>query len=430
MLVRAVLGAFGLLVFSACANEALDTDDEPTGALTSEAVVSGIPASTDFAFAPDGRIFIAEKEGAVRIVEQGAVLPTPFLELTVNTANDRGLIGLTLDPDFESNGYAYLYYTHEHANDLDEAAEIGPRTGQILRVRADGNVAEPGSEHVLIGSIASTPSAPSCEDFPPGADCLPADGLGHQGGQLRFSSDGKLYIATGDAALFLEPPPNQLEMEARAQDLDSLAGKLLRVEPDGSAPPDNPFFTGEPTENRSKVWAYGLRNPFRFGLQPGSDLPFIADVGSDFWEEINIANGGENFGWPCYEGREMQPEKSASDFCQDVYATDATTNVPPVYSYEVGSGAAIIGGVFYEGTEYPSDFEGAFFFGDWVHGTVSALKVGANNDPAPDGVVTVLEDAGQPVAFETGPEGNVYYLTLDLATGLSEIRRIVGENEG
>jgi glucose/arabinose dehydrogenase len=247
------------------------------------------------------------------------------------------------------------------------------------------------------------------------------DGFAHFGGGLRFGLDGSLFLSTGDASHFTIAPN---DLRVPVQDLDSLAGKLLRIQPDdGTAPDDNPFFNGDPTANRSKVWAYGLRNPFRFAIQPGTGTPFIADVGSDFWEEIDAATAGANFGWPCYEGALPHPEQISLPACQEIFASRSEL-VPPVYAYGVSPGAAIIGGVFYEGGDYPPEFDGAYFFGDWVRGTAIALQVDGEGLLVPGSVQTVLADAGQPIDFELGPEGDVYYLALDLEAGTGEIRRL------
>jgi len=395
------------------------TATTPTG-FVSEIAYAGLPQATDFAFAPDGRTFVATKAGAVRIIKDGALLPTPFTTLPVNDIWDRGLIGLALDPDFATNGYVYLYFTYEN----NASAPWGPKTGRLVRVTASGDVAAPGSETVLLGSVAGDATRPSCQDFAPGADCIPADGLSHNGGGLRFASDGTLFMATGDAAFFAFGP-EQPDLMSRSQNLDSLAGKILRVNRDGSAPADNPFFTGDPVANRSKVWAYGLRNPFRFGLQPGTDLPFIGDVGSFLWEEINVGYAGANFGWPCYEGGGPHLVYSKLQFCQDLFTGGATV-AHPVYAYPNAYlvGATVIGGVFFQGAAYPPEFQNAYFFGDWVAQSISSLRVDPNNELIPASVTTVLSDAGGPVDFELGPDGDLYYLTLDADAGSSALRRL------
>jgi glucose/arabinose dehydrogenase len=383
---------------------------------SSEPVVTGLAQPMDFAIAPDGRMLVATKEGAVRVVRDGVLLETPLVKVEVNTLGDRGLTAIALDPEFEENGYVYLYYTLDN----DPAKPNGPKTGRLARFTADGDVAIPDSEVVLMGKDAGAPSAPSCQDLPAGADCLPMDGFAHFGGGLRFGEDGTLFLSTGDASQFTLDPD---ALRIRAQDLDSLAGKILRINPDGSAPSDNPFYDDDGSSNRSKVWAYGLRNPYRFAIQPGTGLPFIGDVGSDYWDEIDVATAGANFGWPCFEGAEEQPEQSQTSDCQEVLGSGAEfTN--PLYAYPIDSGAAVIGGTFDEGEAYPPEFVGALFFGDWSRGTIDVLRADGEHELVEGSVHVVLSNGGKPVDVELGPDGLVYYLTLDDTTGLGDLRRL------
>jgi glucose/arabinose dehydrogenase len=374
---------------------------EPTG-FGWEAVVDGLRDPTDFAVAPDGRIFIAERRGAVRVVRDGKLLGEPFIQLAVNAFHERGLLAIALSPSFERDGFLYLYYVAE--GDPDDPR--GPKTAQLLRVTAGGDVARPGSEFVVLGSVQGEPGRPSCEDFAAGADCIPADGLSHNGGGLAFASDGTLFVSIGDAEQFWP-----------AQDLESYSGKLLRINPNGTAPSDNPFFTSDATDVRSKVWASGLRNPFRLAVQPGTDIPFVGDVGT-FFEEIDRGAPGANYGWPCFSADRSATRSSR---CEALVETHAL----PLYSYlREEPGAAIIAGVFYEGRAYPQAYGGALFFGDYIHGTISALDVNADELA----VAEVLASAGTPVAFDIGPEGDVYYLSI--ADGELRRLRYVGLGKG
>ncbi len=409
-----------LLILGACggANDDLDPGDSGANAATilvagfeDVLVVAGLDQATNFAFAPDGRIFVEGQDGRVQIVKDGVLLPTPFVELPANTSVQRGAFGLALDPDFEANGYVYLFFTYEH----DAADPEGPKTGRLIRLTADGDVAAPGSEVVLLGSVGGDRSRPSCDDFPGGSDCLPADGCCHVGGGLQFASDGTLFVSTGDGA-------DIVEQRFRTQDLDSLAGKMLRINPDGSAPADNPYFTGDPAANRSKVWAYGLREPFRFSLQPGTDLPFIGDVGSLFWEEINVAYPGVNFGWPCYEGQGRLYGSEQLPFCEAFFLEGPSAVAPPLHTYPT-SYHAVVGGDF--ALTYPAPYTGAFFFGDWARLSISYLTLDDDNN-----LIDVQEfatGAGGPVAIKTGPNGEIYYL----AWNTGELRHIrwAGDND-
>lgn len=366
---------------------------QPTG-FARQTVVGGFTRATDFAVAPDGRIFIAQQNGSVLVYKNGALLDEPFLELPVNRYHERGLLAIALSPTFAQDGYVYLYYVAA-GNPNDPR---GPKTAQLLRVTADGDVAQGSGARVLLGGVLGDAARPSCSDFPAGSDCIPADGFSHNGGGLGFTSDGKILLSIGDAEQFWP-----------AQDLDSLSGKVVRLNANGAAPPDNPFFTGDANTVRSKIWAYGFRNPFRLAVQPGSDLPYVGDVGSR-WDEIDVAERGANYGWPCYSNMEREGDAQR---CAALFRDAA--NTLPLFTYQRQEpGSAIISGVFHAGDGYPAAFANAFFFGDYMLGTISALRP-AGGDPMP-----VLADAGSPVAFDIGPEGDVYYLSI--AEG--ELRRL------
>ncbi|MCH8066121.1 MAG: PQQ-dependent sugar dehydrogenase [Chloroflexi bacterium] len=391
-----------------------------SGHFASELLVGNIPAPTDFAFAPDGRIFVATLAGDVLIVKNGMLLPQPFISISVNNWYERGLIGLALDPNFDTTPNVYLYYTYEsNPDDLE-----GLKTGRLIRVTADGDIALPKSEIVLLGSEVGSSARPACGHLPSGSDCIPADGPSHLGGALGFAPDGNLFLATGDAAFGTVNPE---ELMPRAQDLASLAGKLLRLDVDGNGLEDNPFYTGDPTANRSKVWAYGLRQPFRMAIQPETGLPFIGDVGSEYWDEIDVGASGRNFGWPCFEGEFPHPENRELVFCHDFYS-NANAPAQPMYSYSVPPAAAVIAGVFYEGGNYPEDLIGSLFFGDWARRSISVLKVDAEGELVANSVKGLISEAGAPVDLELGPEGDVYYLSFQGAgfreSETGEIRRI------
>ena len=367
-------------------------------------VVGGLNLPTSIAFAPDGRIFVAEKQGAVKIVKNGAVLATPFLQLAdVSDYGDRGLIGIALDPDFAANGWVYVSYTYEN----DPANYEGPKTGRIARVKAVGDTADMGTMEVLVGTVGGTPQAPSCTDYPAGADCIPSDEGSHSMGGLRFGPDGMLYATLGDGSSFEFPDP----LSERAQDIDSLAGKMLRLNSDGAAPSDNPFYNGDPTSNRSKVWSYGLRNAFRFSFHPNTGLPYLGDVGWFTAEEINKGQAGSNFGWPCREGYGAAPG----------YDCVAPNYVDPWYAYahdpNTGAGS-VTAGVFYQGSSYPAEYQGDYIFGDFAINFLKRIRVDAA------GSIIAVEDfmanPGGPVEIMLGPDENIYYLAIYSG----ELRRI------
>ncbi|MGZ8848632.1 MAG: PQQ-dependent sugar dehydrogenase, partial [Pyrinomonadaceae bacterium] len=183
--------------------------------------------------APDGRLFVCLQGGSLRVIKNGALLPTPFLSLTVNSSGERGLLGIAFDPSFATNNYLYLYYTVASA----------PIHNRVSRFTADGDVVVAGSEVPIL-------------------DLETLSASNHNGGAIHFGPDGKLYVAVGENAV----PSN-------AQTLNNRLGKMLRINPDGSIPSDNPFFNTAPGDNRS-IWALGLRNPFTFAFQPGTGRVF------------------------------------------------------------------------------------------------------------------------------------------------------------
>lgn len=378
---------------------------------TTEVVVAGLNTPTTFAFAPDGRIFIAEKGGTVRIVKNGVLLPTPFATMpSVNTRGDRGLIGLALDPDFDENGWVYLSYTHENSPDNVS----GPKTGRIVRVRAQGapgqwdDVADMSTYQILVGTVAGSPENPSCSDFVITADCIRSDSISHSVGGLRFGPDGKLYATLGDGASFSIVDPNAYD----ALDPDALAGKILRINTDGTAPSDNPFYTGNPNDNRSKVWALGLRNSFRFDFRPKNGSLYFGDVGWGSWEEINVGVAGGNYGWPCREGN--HPETG--------YACEVPDRIDPIYEYSHNGGAAAVTGGAFAGNAYPEPYRGSYFFGDFHKNDLYRMEV---NDADETVSVEVWDaNAGGPVAILQGPDGSIYYVAIFT----NELRKITYDN--
>jgi glucose/arabinose dehydrogenase len=240
------------------------------------------------------------------------LLLTPFLTLAqVDSSAEGGLLGLAFDPQFNTNGHFYVYYTK--AGD--------PSTNQVSRFTvstANPDIADPSSELVIL------------EGIPSGRD--------HNGGQMQFGPDGKLYVAIGDADVEEENP-------SIAQSLKTLTGKILRINADGSVPADNPF-VGTP-DARGEIWAYGLRNPFTGDIEPVTGRMYINDVGSNSWEEINLGVAGANYGWPECEGE-----------CENPDFED------PIHTYSQRTGCAITGGAFYRGTQFPEEYQGNYFFAD------------------------------------------------------------------
>ena len=259
------------------------------------AVIAGnLIQPTAMAIAPDGRLFICQQTGALRVVKNGQLLAAPFVTVAVDPSGERGLLGVALDPMFAVNHYVYIYYT----------TTTTPRRNRVSRFTANGDVALAGSEVVLLELNALSGAT------------------NHNGGALNFGPDGYLYVAVGDNA-----------SGSNAQSLSNLLGKILRIADDGSIPADNPFFSIASGVNRA-IWALGLRNPFTFTFQPGTGLMYINDVGQNTFEEINEGAAGANYGWPLSEG-----------------PTSTSGQTGPLYWYGHGSGpqlgCAITGGAFY-----------------------------------------------------------------------------------
>jgi glucose/arabinose dehydrogenase len=361
------------------------------------------------AFAPDGRMFIWQENGIVRIYKNGSLLTAPFLNIQshVNTVNDRGLLGFALDPNFSTNGYVYLAYTYEPNGNPNDTS---PKTNRLTRMQVDPanpNVVLPNSEIVLLGSIGTAP----CSNYPDGADCIGSDSDSHSAGMIRFAPDGKMFVSFGDGASYDYAD----RLALRAQNLNRYEGKLLRLNRDGTAPSDNPFYDGR-NSVRSKIYSYGLRNPYRFALHPTTGEPYIGDVGWNNWEEQNRGRGA-NFGWACFEGNDPQPQYQAN-FSRECGSISAASVTKPFYTYSRTDGAAAIGGAFYTGVQYPTQYRNNYFFADYVGDWIRRMTFDSNGN-----VVSVQNFAtglNGLVMLEMGPDGALYYVSL--ATG--EIRRI------
>ncbi len=395
------------------APQAVFAQNLPTGFYV-ENPASGATFDTPvaFAFAPDGRIFVAEKSGLVYIIENGAKLGTPFIDLRwdVLDHHDRGLLGMVLDPDFANTRFIYFLYTFDWNGGGDIQRTDVP--GRLVRYTASAgnpNAADINSRLVLIGST-----------YPNG---FPACYFSHAPGALRIGTDGTLLVSAGDGANYNQVDAGGLYPDCfgpgkfpaaedigayRAQWIGSLSAKILRIDrATGLGLPSNPYYTGNPADTQSKVWAYGLRNPYRFGVRPnGSTDPadgnpgslYIGDVGWNLYEEVNVsrAGGGENFGWPCREGPSIQGAyqngaQPAHHGCSTIGtpANPGTITHPIAYwhhsngnlSFPTGvTGATVIGGAFYVGSKYPTQYQGAYFYGDFTTQFIKALVVDAEDD--------------------------------------------------
>ena len=397
-----------------------------------EVVASGLDGGVAFDFAAEGRIFIAEKRGVVKVV-QDRVLGTPFADLSkeVNNFHDRGMLGLAVHPDFPAKPYVYVLYTYDppevKGSGYGGPDNGGARVSRLLRLTADAsqnyNVAVPGSAVVLLGKNSTyanigAPTArngmvPSCGTGGNTAgsyvqDCLPADEWSHTIGTVRFAPDGSLFVGNGDGSNY----GGVQDYAVRALDLDSLSGKVLRINPlTGAGYSTNPFYDGNPNSNRSKVYNYGLRNPFRFTLHPQTGVPFIGEVGWNTWEEVNSGRG-KNFGWPCYEGGNgaslQQGGYRSLARCAALYKTGGVSAAAYAYSHG-GGGSSVQVGDFYTGSRYPAPYRGALFISDFNQGWLRYLTLNGSG-----GVVSVNDfgtDQGI-TQMSAGPGGDLYLINI------------------
>ena len=434
-------------------------------------VFSGLASPTMVRFASDGRVFVAEKSGLIKVFASlTAPTPTVFADLRPQVFDfwDRGLLGMELDPGFPGRPYVYVLYTLDK-NPADPTATIPtwgdqcpdppgatgsgcPALGRLSRLDASAPWPVQSTEQVLLEGFP--------QQFP-----------SHSVGGLAFGSDGALYVSAGEGASFLvvdygqlggssgpgpgqgvpvnplgdppvgvggaQSPPGAEGGALRSQSLRRapgepvvLNGALLRVDPNtGAALPDNPLY-GLPDENARRIVAFGMRNPFRFALRPGTREVWVGDVGWDTWDEINrvdLAGGSPpNLGWPCYEGPAPQAGYRAAGLaiCQGLYADGSAR--PPYFSYRetapvvpgesCPTGSSSLSGLaFYPSGNYPAPYHGALFFTDWARHCIWAMLPDASGTPDPTRILTFAAGlAGGAVQLERGPGGDLFYVDYDL----------------
>ena len=435
-------------------------------------VFSGLTNPTVVRFASDGRVFVAEKSGLIKVFDNlSDTTPTVFADLRTQVHNfwDRGLLGLALDPEFPTNPWVHVLYTHDAAiggtaplwgsvGGISDGCPTPPGatadgcvvSARLSRLQASGNVMV-GSEQVLIEDW--------CQQYP-----------SHSIGTVEFGRDGALYASGGDGASFnfadwgqdgnpVNPcgdppgapgtaltPPTAEGGALRSQDLRtmsdpvSLDGTIIRVDPaTGAGLPDNPLATNA-DPNARRIIAYGLRNPFRFTDRPDTDELWVGDVGWGTWEEINVVSDlndsvVENFGWPCYEGNGRQSGYDGANLniCENLYGQSGAVTAP-YHAYHHSNkvvpdetcptGSSSVAGLEFEfaaaQTSYPAEYDGALFFADYSRDCIWAMPKGADGKPAPGQIRTFVAGAANPVNLETGPGDDLFYVDFDGGT----IRRI------
>ena len=339
-------------------------------------VASGFSRPLDLTHAGDGsgRLFVVEQSGKIKIVQDGQVLPEPFLDVSGLISpealgdgyTERGLLGLAFHPNYAENGLFFIDYTDHDGHSV------------IARYRVsddDPNRADPESAEPILYVLQ------------PYAN--------HNGGQLAFGPDGYLYVSFGDGGSGGDP-------EGNGQNLSTLLGALLRLDVDAASgegyavPEDNPFVGRE--DARPEIWAWGLRNVWRFSFDRATGDLYMADVGQNKWEEIDFqpaeSTGGENYGWNAYEG--------THPYSGDAPASDV---VMPILEYGHENGwCSVTGGYVYRGEALP-DLQGYYLYGDWCTGTIWAARRDANGDWQS---VISLESGRQISAFGEDEAGELY----------------------
>lgn len=332
-------------------------------------ITDGLHLPVAVTHAGDERLFVAEQHGTIRIVQDGRLLPDPFLDVGPKLAIDgteRGLLGLAFHPAYGENGRFYIIYTNRNGNTVLSQYTVDP---------ADPNRADPGSERFVL--LVKQPFGT------------------HNGGPLLFGPDGMLYVGLGDGGAVGDPYDN-------AQDPRTLLGSVLRLNVDDlpyTVPSDNPFVRHP--HRRGEVWAYGLRNPWGIHFDHATGDLYLADAGQSNAEEINFqaANSpaGQNFGWPIREGFECY----GAEMCREAGF------VPPIFAYDHSEGCAVVGGGVYRGRQYPA-LNGRYFFSDFCAGTIWNLTYRG------DGTwqrTAVYETNTQVSAFGTDAHGELLVLT-------------------
>jgi glucose/arabinose dehydrogenase len=350
--------------------ESLEARVVPTNlppGFTETLFASGVGLASCMAFAPDGRLFVCEKDGDLRVIQaDGTVSPRPFLHVNVNDTNEYGLLGVAFDPQFAVNRYVYVYYTVA-------TTPIHCRVSRFTASLANPNVAEFESEQIVLQ-----------------LDNLSSPFSAHVGGSIHFGLDGKLYVAVGED-----------ENGANAQNPGNLLGKMLRINPDGSVPPDNPFVNVPGA--RGEIYAFGFRNPFRFAVRPTTGTIYVNDVGSgggNAREEVNQLFFGANYGWPIFEGNSNDP-----DFADPLHIYAHGTDP------DTGSvNCAITGATFYGpgAQQFPRSYAGDYFFADLCGGWIRRRDWVT-------GEVTVFasDTAILPVDLAVNSQGSLFYLNFD-----------------
>jgi hypothetical protein len=343
----------------------------PSTGLALERVATGLDVPTSLTAPPgDARLFVTEQPGRIRIIRAGRLLPTPFLDVTdrVRSGGEQGLLSVAFHPRYAANGFLYVDYTDRRGDT------------RVVRytVSRDPDRADPASAKLIL--MVEQPFA------------------NHNGGHILFGPDSMLYIGMGDGGSGGDPYGN-------GQNRGALLGKMLRLDVDHgdpyAVPRDNPF-VGRPGM-RGEIWAYGLRNPWRFCFDPPSGLLYIADVGQNLWEEIDVVaarHAGLDYGWNVLEG----------DHCFRSRTCDRAGRVAPLVEYGHQEGCSVTGGFVYRGRRMP-ELVGHYFYADYCHGWMRSFKV--DRDRVTDHREWRGAGPGQATTFGLDASGELYVCTHD-----------------
>ncbi|HXV32614.1 MAG TPA: PQQ-dependent sugar dehydrogenase [Gaiellaceae bacterium] len=399
--------------------------------------ITGLVQPMVVRFSPDGRVFVAEKSGLIKVFDDlDDPTPSTYADLRTQVYDywDRGLLGMALAPNFPVDPSIYVLYTRDAmlggaAPRWNDACPTppGPNTDGCVASARLSRLNAAGNETVLVTDW--------CQQFP-----------SHSVGQIQFGPDGALYASAGDGAAFHTTDYGQLGNPVnpcgdpvneggslRAQDLRTagdpvgLDGTVIRVSPaTGAAFPGNPL-SGNADLNARRIVVHGLRNPYRTTFRPGTSELWIGDVGFGKYDEIDritdVLGTVENGGWPCIEGPLPPPawERLRLPICENLYAAGPAAVHAPYYSYphadkvvpgeSCPSGSTSLSGLaFYQGGPYPAAYDGALFFADYSRDCIWAMRTGGGALPNPANVLTFVAPATNPVALEIGPGGDLYYV--------------------
>jgi glucose/arabinose dehydrogenase/Ca2+-binding RTX toxin-like protein len=382
-----------------------------------QVVMTGVPKPIALAFTPDGRMLVATQPGQLRVYKNGQLLQTPALDISSKICfnSERGLLGAAVDPNFSTNHFVYLYYTYKKSGlcPTGQPTNSNNPVNRISRFVMSGDTIAVSSEKVLV-------------------DNIPSPNGNHNAGDLHFGKDGYLYVSVGDGGCDYANDSGCAGQNDASRDTNVLLGKILRITSDGLIPSTNPYqgsdsarcnLTGktDPGKNCQETFARGLRNPFRFAMDPDASGTrfFVNDVGQNAWEEIDLGKAGVDYAWNLCEGGHDNPDRAGSVSCA------AAPYTPPVHEYgHSNTGCeSVTGGAFVPDGAFPTSYNNSYLYGDYVCNKIFELKPDGAGGFTSTEFATGMGTAG-PISMTFGPYGSgkaLYYTTY---AGSGEIHRI------